>query len=84
MGSGEGFSVKEVVEACRKVTGRPIPAEIAQRRMGDPATLIASSDKAKQELGWNPQHTDIEEIVSDAWNFTQGLGDRAFAAHKNR
>jgi len=52
--------------------------------MGDPATLIASSDKAKQELGWNPQHTDIEEIVSDAWNFTQGLGDRAFAAHKNR
>lgn len=84
LGSGEGFSVKEVVEACRKVTGRPILAEIAQRRMGDPATLIASSDKAKQELGWNPQHTDIEEIVSDAWNFTQGLGDRAFAAHKNR
>ena len=82
--SGEGFSVKEVVEACRKVTGRPIPADIAQRRMGDPAKLIASSDKAKQELGWNPQHTDIEEIVSDAWNFTQGLGDRAFAAHKNR
>lgn len=84
LGSGEGFSVKEVIEACRRVTGHPIPAEVAERRAGDPAVLIASSEKAKQELGWNPQHTDITEIVSDAWEFTRGLGDRAFAAHKDR
>ncbi|MEQ3835824.1 UDP-glucose 4-epimerase GalE [Lawsonella clevelandensis] len=82
LGSGEGFSVKEVVEACRQVTGHPIPAEVAERRAGDPAVLVASSEKAKQELGWNPQHTDITEIVSDAWEFTRQLGDRAFAAHK--
>ena len=84
LGSGEGFSVKEVVEACRQVTGHPIPAEVAERRAGDPAVLVASSEKAKQELGWNPQHTDITEIVSDAWEFTRQLGDRAFAAHKAR
>ncbi len=51
LGSGEGFSVKEVVEACRQVTGHPIPAEVAERRAGDPAVLVASSEKAKQELG---------------------------------
>ncbi len=84
LGSGEGFSVKQVIEACRKVTGHPIPAEVAERRAGDPAVLVASSEKAKQELGWNPQHTDITEIVSDAWEFTRQLGDRAFAAHKAR
>ena len=82
LGSGAGFSVHEVVEACRTVTGRPIPAEIAARRAGDPAVLVASSEKAKRELGWRPQHTDITEIVSDAWDFTQQLGDRAFAAQK--
>ena len=84
LGSGEGFSVKQVIEACRKVTGHPIPAEVAERRAGDPAVLVASSEKAKQDLGWNPQHTDITEIVSDAWEFTRQLGDRAFAAHKAR
>lgn len=84
LGSGEGFSVKQVIEACQKVTGHPIPAEVAERRAGDPAVLVASSEKAKQELGWNPQHTDITEIVSDAWEFTRQLGDRAFAAHKAR
>ena len=84
LGSGEGFSVKQVIEACRKVTGHPIPAEVAERRAGDPAVLVASSEKAKQELGWNPRHTDITEIVSDAWEFTRQLGDRAFAAHKAR
>lgn len=82
LGSGDGYSVKEVIEACRKVTGHPIPAEVAPRRAGDPAVLIASSDKAKSELGWNPQHTDIQEIVSDAWDFTKQLGDRAFAAQR--
>ncbi|MCW1000539.1 GDP-mannose 4,6-dehydratase, partial [Streptococcus anginosus] len=53
LGSGDGYSVKQVIEACREVTGHPIPAELAPRRAGDPATLVASSDKIKSELGWN-------------------------------
>lgn len=69
LGSGNGYSVKEIVEAARIVTGHPIPAEIADRRTGDPAVLIASSDKAKKILGWDPQHDDIKEIISDAWRW---------------
>jgi UDP-glucose 4-epimerase len=71
LGSGQGFSVKEVVEACREVTGHPIPAAIAPRRAGDPAVLIASSAAAAAELGWQPTRTDIRTIVGDAWRFTQ-------------
>lgn len=82
LGSGDGYSVKEVVEMCRKVTGHPIPAEVAPRRAGDPPTLIASSDKIKAELGWNPERTDLETIVSDAWAFTRDLGDRAHSARR--
>ncbi|MBB3038453.1 UDP-glucose 4-epimerase GalE [Hoyosella altamirensis] len=80
LGSGEGFTVREVIEACRRVTGRPIPAKDAPRRPGDPAVLVASSDRAITELGWSPTHTAIDKIVSDAWEFTQQLGDRAHAA----
>lgn len=79
LGSGTGYSVKEVVETCRKVTGHPIPARIAPRRAGDPAILVASSEKAKAELGWNPTKTDLETIVADAWEFTQTLGDNAWS-----
>lgn len=82
LGSGDGYSVKQVVEMCREVTGHPIPAEIAPRRAGDPATLIASSEKAKRDLGWNPTHTDLRTIVSDAWAFTSQLGDLAHSARK--
>ena len=82
LGSGEGYSVKQVIEMCRKVTGHEIPAEIAPRRAGDPATLIASSEKIKRELDWNPQRTDLETIVTDAWNFTRQLGDRAHSARR--
>jgi UDP-glucose 4-epimerase len=71
LGSGAGFSVREVIDACRAVTGHAIPTTIAPRRSGDPAVLIASSEAATAELGWRPQHTDIAEIVSDAWRFTQ-------------
>lgn len=71
LGSGDGYSVKEVIEACRRVTGHPIPAEVAPRRAGDPATLIASSQRAKDELGWEPTRTDLDEIVRDAWEYTQ-------------
>ncbi|MFI3312444.1 MAG: UDP-glucose 4-epimerase GalE [Eubacteriales bacterium] len=69
LGNGVGFSVKEVVETTRKVTGHPIPAEVCPRRAGDPAQLIASSDKAKTVLGWNPQFADLETIISTAWTW---------------
>ncbi|WIX78436.1 UDP-glucose 4-epimerase GalE [Amycolatopsis carbonis] len=71
LGSGTGFSVLEVVESCRRVTGHPIPAQVAPRRAGDPSVLVASSEKAGRELGWKPERTDLDGIVSDAWAFTQ-------------
>lgn len=71
LGSGSGFSVREVVQACRAVTGHPIPAVTAPRRDGDPAVLVASSEAASAALGWRPQHTDLARIVGDAWRFTQ-------------
>ena len=69
LGNGVGFSVREVIETARKVTGHPIPAKEVARRAGDPAQLIASSEKAKKVLGWNPQHDSLEEIISTAWNW---------------
>ncbi|MBF6451590.1 UDP-glucose 4-epimerase GalE [Nocardia elegans] len=80
LGSGAGFSVREVISACERVVGRPIPAVDAPRRAGDPAVLIASSAKAIDELGWQPEHNDLDEIVSDAWDFLTSLGDRAHSA----
>ncbi len=71
LGNGTGFSVRQVIEACREVTGHAIPAAVAQRRAGDPAVLVAASDKAQQRLGWKPQHTELRGIVADAWEFTQ-------------
>ncbi len=69
LGNGEGFSVKEMIEAARAVTGHPIPATEAQRRSGDPSTLIASSKKAQDELGWNPKYIKIEDIIGSAWKW---------------
>lgn len=69
LGNGVGFTNKEVVDVARKVTGHPIPAEIAPRRAGDPAQLVASSEKAKTVLGWKPQYADLETIVTTAWNW---------------
>ncbi len=71
LGSGEGYSVKQMIEAARKVTGHSIPAKVTPRRAGDPARLIASSDKAQKILGWNRQYTKVEDIISSAWNFHQ-------------
>ncbi|GAA1503540.1 UDP-glucose 4-epimerase GalE [Sphaerisporangium rubeum] len=67
LGSGTGFSVNEVVSACREVTGHPIPAQVRERRPGDPAVLVASSERIRRELGWKPSHTDLDTIISDAW-----------------
>lgn len=69
LGNGNGFSVKEIIDAARRVTGHKIPEETVNRRPGDPAVLIASSKKAQKLLGWVPKHNNIEEIISSAWNF---------------
>jgi len=71
LGNGTGFSVREVIACCERVVGTPIAARDVERRAGDPAVLIASSEKAVTELGWQPKHTSLDEIVSDAWDFTQ-------------
>lgn len=69
LGNGVGFTVNEVIETARKVTGKEIKAIMAERRAGDPAQLIASSEKARTVLGWNPQHADLEEIIASAWKW---------------
>lgn len=69
LGNGQGFTVREVIEICREVTGRPIPAEVGDRRPGDPPVLIASSDKIRAELGWEPQYPELETIVEHAWEW---------------
>ena len=69
LGNGTGFTVKEMIEAARRVTNHEIPAEVAKRRAGDPAVLVASSEKAKNVLGWEPKYTSIEDIIRTAWNF---------------
>lgn len=67
LGSNQGFSVKEIIEAARMVTGHAIPVKVGKRRPGDPSTLIASSDKAKRVLGWQPKQTNIHQIINSAW-----------------
>lgn len=71
LGNGTGFSVRQVLDTCRKVTDQPIPAEVAPRRAGDPATLIASSERARADLGWQPKRADLDLIVGDAWDFAR-------------
>jgi len=69
LGNGVGFTVQEVIDIARRVTDHPIPADKAPRRPGDPATLVASSEKIKAKLGWNPQYADLETIMETAWNW---------------
>ena len=68
IGAGKGYSVLEVIAAVEKVTGKKVPYSVAARRSGDPATLIADITKAKQLLGWSPERSSLEGIVSSAWN----------------
>ncbi|MFC4402756.1 UDP-glucose 4-epimerase GalE [Gracilibacillus xinjiangensis] len=75
LGSSQGFSVKEIIDTAREITRHEIPAKVAPRRAGDPSTLIAASDKAREVLGWNPSRTDIERIIKDAWNWHQSRPD---------
>ncbi|MFI6089090.1 UDP-glucose 4-epimerase GalE [Streptomyces sp. NPDC051218] len=71
LGNGNGFSVREVIETVRQVTGHPIPEVMAPRRGGDPAVLVASAATARERLGWNPSRADLAGIVADAWAFAQ-------------
>lgn len=69
LGNQRGFSVKDVIQTAREVTGHPIPAQIGPRRPGDPATLIAASDRIRRELGWEPRYPDLYPIIQSAWNW---------------
>ena len=69
LGNGKGYSVKQIIDTARRVTNHPIPAEVAERRPGDPAFLVASSEKAQKKLKWQAKHESIEKIIQDAWNW---------------
>ena len=69
LGNGNGYSVREVIETARRVTGHPIPVVESPRRLGDAPRLVASSDKIRRELGWTPQHPDLTDIITSAWNW---------------
>ncbi len=69
LGNGQGFSVRQVIDVARRVTGHPIPDRVSPRRPGDPAVLVASSERAQKELGWKPQYADLEKIVDSAWQW---------------
>ena len=71
LGNGHGFSVREVIECARRITGHPIPATAQPRRAGDPATLVASSEKIRAELGWKPRYPELEDIIRSAWDHLQ-------------
>jgi UDP-glucose 4-epimerase len=69
LGNGDGYSVRQVIDACEKTTGRKIPAIAKPRRPGDPPRLVASAEKAIRELGWKPQYPKLDQIVATAWNW---------------
>lgn len=69
LGNGNGFSNRQVVEVVREVTGHPVPVEVAPRREGDPAALVASAERARAELGWTPEKPTLHDMISDAWTF---------------
>ncbi len=75
LGTGRGYSVREVIETARQVTGHPIPAVVGARRPGDPARLIAAAERAQRELGWHPMHGDLRAIIESAWNWHRAHPD---------
>jgi UDP-glucose 4-epimerase len=75
LGNGAGYSVREVIESARRVTGHPSPAAVGPRRTGDPARLVASSEKIQRELGWQPARTTLDEIVASAWEWHRAHPD---------
>ena len=85
LGNGRGFSVREVIDTVRRVTGQPIPVKEAARRPGDPAILVASSEKIRKELNWTPRYSDLEAIVRSAWDWRRahphGYGEKSVSGH---
>ncbi|GHH80042.1 UDP-glucose 4-epimerase GalE [Streptomyces sulfonofaciens] len=79
LGNGNGFSVREVIETVRRVTGHPVPEVAAPRRGGDPAVLVASAEAARTRLGWRPSRPDLAGIVADAWAFAQQMAEESAA-----
>jgi UDP-glucose 4-epimerase len=79
LGNGQGYSIKEVIDTCRQITGHPIPSEVGPRRPGDPAILVASSARIKRELGWEPKYPELRTIIEHAWQWhrTHPQGYRA-------
>jgi UDP-glucose 4-epimerase len=75
LGNGQGFSVKEVIDTAREITGKAIRTEVGQRRPGDPAVLVAASEKIRMELGWTPQYPHVREIIESAWRWHQANPD---------
>jgi UDP-glucose 4-epimerase len=73
LGNGDGYSVRQVIEAAREITGHPVPVKLAPRRPGDPAATVAASDKARRELGWQPARPALHDIIADAWSFHQSV-----------
>ena len=71
IGNGQGFTVLEVIDSVRRVTGRPIPVEGCERREGDPAVRVASSEKIRLELAWEPQFAELDKIIASAWDWHQ-------------
>lgn len=84
LGNGEGFSVMEVVEAARKVTGCAIPVKLCPRRPGDPAMLVASYERAKRNIGWQPQYSTLEAIIDSAWQWQQQYPQGYSGGQENR
>ncbi|MBW3601487.1 MAG: hypothetical protein KY434_02170 [Actinobacteria bacterium] len=82
IGNGTGVSVREVVEAARRVTGRDVVARERPRRPGDPAMVVASADRARSPLGWRPDHTDLDGIVASAWRWHRRRWDRRGAPRR--
>ena len=73
IGNGQGFTVQQVIESVRRITGHPIPVELCDRRPGDPAVLVASSEAIQRDLGWCAEHPDLDDIIGSAWNWHQKL-----------
>jgi UDP-glucose 4-epimerase len=71
LGNGQGFSIQQVIETARQITGHPIPSVVTSRRPGDPAILIASSEKIRREIGWEPQFPTLRDIIESAWLWHQ-------------
>ena len=81
LGNGQGFSVRDVIATAAKVSGKPVPFEVAPRRDGDPASLVASSEKARAQLGWVPRWTELEPIIESAWRWHRDQPDWSMQGH---